>query len=849
MRRILLSIGLAGAVLFSGLPAGADAAPYIDYAPVKPPDNFIELRGAREQFRVPPLLVKACGDLPDNYGEDYPAHVLAQVTLLRMLDTNIGTGSIQRVMNGGDNGKPEPDRVVYPPLSSPANAAQCLRDLAPDWAEKWEGGPTTRRDAPGWKTVDDELSRVFELWGRPGTEMQELCHDGDWDLTISLVIRTWLLARYHYSEQDRARLDEKMSRVVWLQGGASQYDTVNCEIAGKDIPETENHNLLITSTRYLHNLWLPMLSPVTVQGATNKSVADYDVNFNPDNETNGLRARLTEQLDTWLRTDFLEYNSRIYARLDMIGLLNLYDLGDEALRPRVRAVLDLIAAKAATESMGELRNPTFRRRLENRGELLFDVDEVSPMMQVWVGDLAPVTRTGANFAEEGTLAASSKYRPPDALADLMLNPAHHSYLQAFNGRGQGELAFGAPGLTISGGGRSTPCAYGAIAGICFGSGNDPGHPERLLLIPRRVRGGQPDAKPVESWLLRSDYDGDTDCLGNGIACANKWVLGSYAPAASCRRAFDSRGDHVTALLFNRSCMDETWPRESCFYVYVRDLKAGSQTRPLSYLVVHTCEAGFDDFVAYMTDGPGQHGPWQNACAREHGKHPGGNCLGWKVSLTPPRVTGPLSPGDPVTLTARTSPGNLPYTISTTPVREASASGDVAAYANDRLRLANPAAGERLYDGPGGTSPESDRRGFTAVGNVTLAGEVSVALTGVTHPDLVRDVQSSYVDQTVVEQECTLTRPDGTRYCDETHGPPMLPLASWTYYYRGTPFESGQPVTYTEQRPIVHPDHTYLIRTCLTWWRFMTAQDYWSNQYGEKDPATEETCVNNLVSPR
>jgi hypothetical protein len=861
MRRpVLITIlTLTLMTLLAPISVKADAA-YVNYATIKPPDNFVEVRTTREQYKVPSLLAAACKDAPGNFGEDYPAHVLAEVTLLRMLDTPQGTYAIQRVVNGGDDGTTH----AYPPISQPSNAADCLTERVTDWrTEEFDkvplNGKTRVNSSPGWDKVASELERIPEMYGRPGTDSTEICHDGDWDLTMGMALRAWALARYHFAPADVERLDRKMSRVAWLQGSATEADTVNCEIAGHDISETENHNLMIESTRYLHNELLPMLSEFDVTTASNSAIRVYVHDAHADNATNGLRADLDRKLGIWLTTDFLEYNSRPYARLQMIGLLNLYDLAplNDPLRPKVRAVLDLITAKAATESMGELRNTTFRRRESERTDRLFNTDAVSPMMQVWTGNLSPVAQATSNYAEEGTIAASSRYRPPDVLSDLLLNPKHHDYLQGFNGRGQAEMAYGTTGLTISGGGLPTPCPYGTFVGICFGSGNDMGHPERLLLMPRRTRAAAA-ATPVESWMIRSSLQGGT-CVARGIACSSDWTLGSYAPAATaeCRQDFMHGGDRIRALRFDPVCMKDqdppgfgsTWPSDSCFYVYIRNLKPGPLGRPLSYLVVHTCTpaqaaAGFAPFVSYLTNGPGR--PTSAQCERPHGKPVGGVCTWWSATLTPPQVNGPLTPGERVTI--RINREGV-YQATGAPTQNGSANGDVAQLlSGQRLRITGPAVGEQFVDTPTGTVTEPDGpRPFTLTGKVPgtgtdlVIGKATATFSGVAHPELVRDVEMTVVDQTRTD-ECA-TEPGCTP-------PPPIPIGNghWTFYYRGTPFESGQPVSYSSEDLYVNPAHTYRMHACLTWWRLFSSQDYWDNASGDVNPAAHRTCQDISVTP-
>ncbi len=85
-----------------------------------------------------------------------------------------------------------------------------------------------------------------------------------------------------------------------------------------DIPETENHLLMIESSRYLVNQLLHDRSP-------------HDPRFN--NAANGLSGWLLGYRQIIARHDFLEFNSRSYARLSLHALYNLHEFaraGDQS---------------------------------------------------------------------------------------------------------------------------------------------------------------------------------------------------------------------------------------------------------------------------------------------------------------------------------------------------------------------------------------------------------------------------------------------------------------------------------------------------------------------------------------
>ena len=81
------------------------------------------------------------------------------------------------------------------------------------------------------------------------------------------------------------------------------------EVSVLNLPETENHLLMIESTRYL----------------VNQLLFDSTRDSKYVNETNGLNAWLLGFMQNIAQHDFLEFNARAYARLSMHALLNLYE--------------------------------------------------------------------------------------------------------------------------------------------------------------------------------------------------------------------------------------------------------------------------------------------------------------------------------------------------------------------------------------------------------------------------------------------------------------------------------------------------------------------------------------------
>jgi hypothetical protein len=119
-----------------------------------------------------------------------------------------------------------------------------------------------------------------------------------------------------------------------------------------EIPETENHRLMIESTRFLNN----QLLIEDLGGAANASGLNSDQAM--------VRDWLLKRLQNIVEHDFNEYNSRPYQGYSLAAIQNLGDFAsDVAVRNAAQIVLDYSAAKFALGSNQGRRLVPFRRRL------------------------------------------------------------------------------------------------------------------------------------------------------------------------------------------------------------------------------------------------------------------------------------------------------------------------------------------------------------------------------------------------------------------------------------------------------------------------------------------------------
>lgn len=217
------------------------------------------------------------------------------------------------------------------------------------------------------------------------------------------------------------------------------------------IPETENHRLMIESSRWLTNQWT-----IEALRAKDPHYPGLDV---LEKQQVGVREWLLHRMQEISQHDFVEYNSRAYQRYSINALVNLHDFAgraDPQLQAGARIVLDFASAKFATGSNRARRFAPFRRLEENDGygknddgsdktepRYLYNyasgADHQVPRFLVLAGQtqLLPL---GLDQGGIGELvdASTSRYRLPDPIAQLaldrtspMLQRIHHDGFEIY----------------------------------------------------------------------------------------------------------------------------------------------------------------------------------------------------------------------------------------------------------------------------------------------------------------------------------------------------------------------------------------------------------------------------------
>jgi hypothetical protein len=123
------------------------------------------------------------------------------------------------------------------------------------------------------------------------------------------------------------------------------------DLAG-EIPESENHRLMIESTRFLNNQLIIEALGGPGQASAISSAQD------------GAKSWLLNKFQSIAKNDFIEYNARPYQSLSLTALRNLADFAtDDNVKLGARMLLEYSAAKFAVGSNQGRRLVPFRRRL------------------------------------------------------------------------------------------------------------------------------------------------------------------------------------------------------------------------------------------------------------------------------------------------------------------------------------------------------------------------------------------------------------------------------------------------------------------------------------------------------
>jgi hypothetical protein len=501
-----------------------------------------------------------------------------------------------------------------------------------------------------------------------------------------------------------------LAGAITIVAGGAAAAVLTAALTWGRIPESENHRLMIESSRYLANQW-------TLEHLGNADPGRFD-EFQAE-----LKDWLLERFQKILSSDFAEYNARPYQRYSIIAVLNIADFAnDDDLRLAARMVLDYYTAKVAIGSYQERRLVPFRRLMEGVTNLTgrqdlgsSDWDAPCPpprnllcfgggadygleLMMLYTGggdQLEPSGHLAANGVADMVYPATSGYRPESFVLDLALRK--RTYLQAVHHSGY-EIYSAGPGFLITAGGIETA----ATGELEFPPGTKPlelnlvelfrntdrgaGLPTTLMLgasgtsdiskfirIEGQVRLTGKNHFDKGSWLT---YDGNL-CVWSGFACGLNVQVPQDLDACAVAATADDGG--IWRLIDSSACGDEYQAAPRVFVAVYRQCDSTDCTQNTGFLEVIPAAAAdsFADFQERITAG--------NPSPRSKAYHSAsGHDIAWGPSV--------LGFTPVYTVSAVDGAAQAP------PDTWAFASGDVLnADGGGRVRLTNPAGGTLILD--------------------------------------------------------------------------------------------------------------------------------------------------------
>ncbi|MFE7584924.1 hypothetical protein ACFU5Y_25570, partial [Streptomyces gardneri] len=266
-------------------------------------------------------------------------------------------------------------------------------------------------------------------------------------------------------------------------------------VLGTNYSETENHLLMIESSRYLVNQILFQRTGDTLY----------------DNKNNGLGTWLLHHaLQPVARHDFLEFNSRVYARLSLHSLLNLHEFAkEERIRTAAQILLDYTMTKFALSSTRGHRVAPFRRVQANINHqnnwfnnILSDRGEqVSGYFLAYTGFTGAdgnQVRFPGHLTYNALIAGTAAYRPPPAAYILAMDRNRAAIHRFYHGKrprltespedaeGGLEIYYKSPSFLMSAGGMFLTSGYGNDHLDIFKEAwNETSRAQATTLIPTR----------------------------------------------------------------------------------------------------------------------------------------------------------------------------------------------------------------------------------------------------------------------------------------------------------------------------------------------------------------------------
>lgn len=344
-------------------------------------------------------------------------------------------------------------------------------------------------------------------------------------------------------------------------------------------PETENHLLMIETSRFLVNQIL----------FERTGLPEFD----------SLELGLTDWLMRYLQGiaqhDLLEFNSRPYNRYTVHALLNLVEFSaDPPLRTAARHVVDYLAVKFAVSSSRNRHLGPFRRRRERVNAPTGDLNELfasdgHPLTGLGLACFGPIAPDGTaeqwfdeRWLAEALLFGAGSYRPPAAAYILALEehpPYQHTIAHGHRPTptageatdGGVEIFYRSPSFVLSAGGMFLNSGSGRDEYVMIATGtNGCAVPQATTLLPTRGDVRFADLVRFDPYTTRGVNTG----VHHGFACGGNLRLPGTPDGALGWTFLDHSdiGFVVAAYRTRPGSADLIEPLDSLGFIYVLELR-------------------------------------------------------------------------------------------------------------------------------------------------------------------------------------------------------------------------------------------------------------------------------------
>jgi hypothetical protein len=382
--------------------------------------------------------------------------------------------------------------------------------------ENSTGSPQDRAAERSW--LDDTLNSVGDVF------------DWLWKRIALLIV---LLAVAGVLAAVVSALSPELAAIV-----AAIVGVAGVMIAFGRVPETENHLLMIESSRYLKNQ--EMISRLNESG-DDTGVLGSDQMF--------VKHFLMSKFQDILKNDFQEYNSRPYSRYSLLAIQNVAQFADDPeLQNAARMVLQFSMAKAAIGSYRGRRLVPYRRHmngLRSRGFVsLFDNtnngDHLIPLMMFFTGQTQHLPNNSLPLESLGQMIyyASGMMGPNPPVPDNIIMEAAIEKSRRYEqriGHAGAEYYSGGDGWLVTAGGIQTGPTNFFIAPIAipfkklyFDDDRGAAWPTTLMLSAAVVKERfWEDQKPMEDFIriegLKIIYEEESQQAGRDRATADEHI--------------------------------------------------------------------------------------------------------------------------------------------------------------------------------------------------------------------------------------------------------------------------------------------------------------------------------------